>query len=283
MDTLTQDLEIKWQQRDSWNRFSSGWRKWDGLAMRMLKPAANTMLGTIPWRDCISILDVASGTGEPGLTAAALKPTVNVLATDLSEEMVAVARATARVRGLSNFRVEVASADDIPSPDNRFDAVLCRYGFMFFPNIDVSLAELRRVLRPGGRLIAGVWSSPAKNQWATMIMNVIRDHVALPSPSPDAPGLFRCADAGALAAQFRRAGLRDVRHEEIEWTASYDTPAVYWDFITEVAAPVVAGLAKADPSTRERIRTEVLRIAEGHVSGGALRLTCATHVLSGIK
>jgi SAM-dependent methyltransferase len=251
----------------------------------MLKPAADAMLAGIEWHDGMSILDVASGTGEPGLTAASLVSAKggNVLATDLSEEMTAIAREAGRARHLTNFRAETASADQIPAPDNTFDVILCRFGFMFFPNIAAVLVEFTRVLKPGGRLVAAVWSAPPKNAWATTAMSVIRANVDLPPPQPGAPGLFRFADDSSLVEDFKQAGLRHVHSREIEWKAAYGQPQDYWSFVTEVSAPVVDGLSKATPEARARIHAEVITAAERNMSDGEVRLSCASHILSAVK
>ena len=82
-----------------------------------------------------------------------------------------------------------------------------------------------------------------------------------PLPAPGAPGLFRCAPEGYLREGYSpSAGLRDVSREEevIEQTWSSTRPSGYWAFMNDIAAPVVAGLAKADEATREQIRDEVL-------------------------
>ena len=259
-----------------------GWRKWDALNMRLLKPSADAMLTEIPWRRGISILDVACGTGEPGLTAASIAREGNVLAIDLAEHMVQVARDSARVRGLKNFRAETASVDHIPAGDGTFDAILCRYGFMFFPNVAAALGEFKRVLKPGGRVIVAVWSSPAKNTWVTTVMNVIRAHAELPPVSADAPGLFRFGQIEDLAEAFWRAGLRELQFQEIEWVATYDSPDRYWEYMTEVPAAVAQTLAGLRPEVQAQIRAQVLKTVSRYEQDRAVHLTCGTHVVSAL-
>jgi ubiquinone/menaquinone biosynthesis C-methylase UbiE len=281
--TLSSEGEILSQQRDIWNRFSTGWRKWDALNMRLLKPAADAMLTEIPWRRGISILDVACGTGEPGLTAASIAREGHVLAIDLADHMVQAARDSARIRGLKNFRAETASVDRIPAGDGTFDAILCRYGFMFFPNVADALAEFRRVLKPDGRVIVAVWSSPAKNTWATTVMNVIRAHVDLPPTPADAPGLFRFGQIEGLAEAFWRAGLRELQFQELEWVASYESPDRYWEYMTEVPAGVAQALAGLRPDVKAQIRTQVLKAVSRYEPNQEVHLTCGTHVVSALS
>jgi ubiquinone/menaquinone biosynthesis C-methylase UbiE len=250
--------------------------------MRLLKPAADAMLAEIPWRRGISILDVACGTGEPGLTAASIAREGNVLAIDLAEHMVQAARDSARVRGLRNFRAEIASVDRIPAGDGTLDAILCRYGFMFFPNVAAALGEFKRVLKPGGRVIVAVWSSPAKNTWATTVMNVIRAHVELPPATGDTPGLFRFGQIEDLAEAFWRAGLRELQFQELEWVATYESPDTYWAYMTEVPAAVAQALAGLTPDVQAQIRAQVLKALSPDEPSGEVHLTYGTHVVSAL-
>ena len=126
-------IQIREQQKEIWNRFSPGWKKWDELTMKFLKPTANKMIQLINPTGVDFILDVASGTGEPGLTLATKLKGGIVVATDLSEGMLEVARENAAKRGIKNFKTTVCDVSELPFPDNSFDAVSCRFGFMFFP------------------------------------------------------------------------------------------------------------------------------------------------------
>ncbi|KAG8466414.1 hypothetical protein KFE25_002170 [Diacronema lutheri] len=103
-----------------------------------------------------NVLDLASGPGEPGITIAKLLPDARVVCTDISVDMVNKARA--RAAGLPNVRFEVVDAQDLsPFADGEFDAITCCYGAMFFPEPARALREARRVLRPGGLLVATYW------------------------------------------------------------------------------------------------------------------------------
>lgn len=275
--------QIRDQQRDTWDRFSAGWKSWDDLVMGWLAPFGNTMIRHAHLRDDSEVLDVAAGTGEPGLTAAALVPNGNVTVTDLSERMLEVARENANRRGLRNLRTEVCDAGNLPFDNGSFDAVLCRFGFMFFPDIPTSVREFVRVARPGAKICAAYWGAPQKNPWATTIMSTIAEHVPLPAPPAGSPGLFRCAPEGLMREAFVTAGLKDVTEEEVVTTMIQDSPERYWDFMTDIAAPVVAGLAKADAATRERIRSEVLDLARHSIHNEKVRLASTATVIVGTR
>jgi SAM-dependent methyltransferase len=196
--------------------------------------------------------------------------------------LVAAAENAAR-RGLKNFKTQLCHAGALPFADASFDAVLCRFGFMFFPDIAAAAQEMARVAKPGARVCAAVWSVPAKNPWATTVMGTIARHVEMPPPPPGSPGLFRCAAEGMMAKTFKEAGLLDVAEEEVSAMMVHDAPARYWDFMTEIAAPVVAGLSRADAATREKIRGEVLELALQSVSDGKVHLRSTAMIITGTR
>src|SRR4051794_20529124 len=281
---MASDLDqIRAQQRDTWDRFSAGWKKWDELVLSWLAPFGDAMIRRANLQDDSTVLDVAAGTGEPGLTAATLVPHGHVTVTDLSERMLAAAAENAVRRGLRNFDTRTCDAGALPFADASFDAVLCRFGFMFFPDVASAAREFARVAKPGARICAAVWSAPDKNPWATTVMGAIARHVEMPPPPPSSPGLFRCAPEGEMRAAFSEAGLRDIEEEEVSAFMVHETPEQYWEFMTEIAAPVVAGLAKADQATRERIRAETIELARRSVQEGNVRMLSTATVIVGTR
>ncbi|MBK5289556.1 MAG: methyltransferase domain-containing protein [Acidimicrobiia bacterium] len=273
--------EIRAQQRATWDRFSPGWQKWDELVMDMLRPVGESIVARIDPRDDASHLEVAAGTGEPGLTIAALAPRGRVVLSDLSLGMLEGASNAASRRGLENVEVREADASALPFDDASFDSVSCRFGFMFFPDIDAAAREFARVLRPGGVVSTAVWAEPASNAWATVPMGEIAKVVDLPAAAPDAPGLFRCAAPGFISALFEAAGLHVVAEDDVAVAARVAPPDRFWEYMSEVAAPVVAGLSMTDDAGRERIRSATLAAmteyeVDGHlVAPGLARVTTA--------
>ena len=79
----------------------------------------------------------------------------------------------------------------------------------------------------------------------------------LPSPPPGAPGLFRCAKPGLMKEIFENAGFKNITEKEVPSKLNSGTVEIYWNMITEVGAPVVAALSKADDAMREKIKKEV--------------------------
>lgn len=287
MDTETRTTpsldQIRDQQRETWDKFSAGWKKWDAMVIGWIAPFGEAMLRHAALREDSEVLDIAAGTGEPGLTAAARVPRGRVTMTDLAEHMLEAAAAKAAQRGLRNVETRVCDAGALPFADASVDAVLCRFGFMFFPDVAAAAREFARVARPGARVCTAVWGEPEKNPWATSIMGTIARHVDLPAPPPGSPGLFRCASPGYMRAVFAEAGLRDIAEEEVACDMVIDTPERYWEFMTDIAAPVVAGLAKADALAREQIRAEVLGLASQFLRDGVVRMPSVATVVVGTR
>ena len=268
------------QQRESWNKFSSGWKKWDNVNMQFLKPVGEEIIQQLALKDDYIVLDVASGTGEPGLTIAEIVNKGKVIGIDLSEGMLDTAKEHAESRHISNYQAETGDVSKLHYPDRSFNAISCRMGFMFFPDILSTLQEMKRVLLPGGRLAASVWGPPQQNFWVTVTMGTIAQLMDLPPPPADAPGMFRCASPGFMAKQFEKAGFKNVHEHEVGTGLKMDAET-YWEMITEVGAPIVAAMSGADTQMRKMIKHEVFRKIHEKFPEGNINLQGTAILISG--
>jgi ubiquinone/menaquinone biosynthesis C-methylase UbiE len=281
---MEQQLEqIRQQQKESWNKFSSGWKKWDDLTMDFLKPMGNEIIRLLNPKNDDVVLDVAAGTGEPGLTIASMLTGGKVIITDLAEDMLEIARENATRRRIKNIETRACDVCELPFADNTFDAISCRLGFMFFPDMLLAAKEMVRVLKPGGRIATSVWSVPEKNFWVTAIMGTIGKNMELPAPPPGAPGMFRCAKDGFMSNLFLHAGLKNISEKEVNGKLNCKTTEVYWNMITEVGAPVVAALSKADDAMKEKIEREVFRAINQKYPDGNILIDSSALVIYGEK
>lgn len=254
-------------QRASWNRFSRGWERWDDFTMAFLDDQRGAITRALDVADDARVLDVASGTGEPGLSLARQASRGQVTAIDASSEMLRIARAKAARLGIDNFRTEEGDACALAFDDSSFDAVSCRLGFMFFPDMLDAAREMARVLRPGGRVATTVWAGSTNNPWVTTLVGAMRQHIDLPMPPAHAPGLFRCADPVIIPTVLSVAGLTVERIELNPASMRCESARAYWDFMTDVVPPVVAALGSADPATVDAVEREVLgRLGKGPVA-----------------
>jgi ubiquinone/menaquinone biosynthesis C-methylase UbiE len=281
---MEQQLEqIREQQKESWNRFSPGWKKWDWLFMDFLKPMGDEIIQKLNLKNDDVVLDVAAGTGEPGLTIASVLNGGRVFITDLSDDMLEIARENAIRREIDNIETRACDVCELPFADDTFDAISCRFGFMFFPDMLLAAKEMARVLKPGGRIATSVWNGPEKNLWITAIMGAINKNMDLPASPPGAPGMFRCAKDGLITGLFRQAGLKNISVKEVTGKLNCITTDVYWKAMNEVAAPIVAALSKADDAMKERIKREVYQAINQKYSNGNVLVDSSALVIYGEK
>jgi len=197
--------------RAQWQKTADAWLKWTPQIQEWLGPATELMLDLAEVRPGQHVLDIAAGAGEPAITAAKrVAPSGRVLATDISENILRLANSEALRQGISNLETRVMDGEHLDLPDGQFDCVLSRVGLIYFPNQQRALAEIRRVLKPGGRIAAMVFSTPAQNGFFSIPVGIIRRHANLPAPLPGQPGPFSLGGGGVLEDAYRRAGFREI-------------------------------------------------------------------------
>ncbi len=275
--------EIRDVQRATWAGLSAGWEKWDSVITDQLGPVGAAMIERLDIGEDQQHLDIASGTGEPGLSIARLSPRGRVVLTDLVAEMLEIAGRRAKVQGVTNVETRVCSADDLPFDDATFESVSVRFGYMFFPDVAEATAEFTRVLKPGGRLCSSVWVKPEENPWTTIAMQAIATEAALAPPDPDGPNMFRCAAPGCVSALYEGAGLRDVAEWDVEVELVTRSPAQYWEMISEHVSLAVAALQQLDGSARERIRATAIAKVSEFEKDGTVRVPGVARCIVGTK
>ena len=275
--------EIRDQQKSTWNKFSPMWKKWDNLLMKSLEPVGDEIIHLLNLKDTDTVLDIASGTGEPGLTIATRLKNGKVILTDLSENMLEIALENAAKKGIKNIETRVCDACELPFADNTFDAVSCRLGFMFFPDMLLAAKEMYRVLKPGGKIVTSVWDVPEKNFWATAISGSIIKNMHLSPPPPEAPGLFRCAKSGMMQNLFQQAGFKSTTEKEVAVRLKFETIDRYWTMITEATPPLASALNKADDAMKEKIKKEVYQVVNKRYPDGNINIEGNALVIYGEK
>ena len=278
--TLLQDISTA--QRTSWDHFSAGWKKWDTVTMHFLGPVGDAIIDHLGASGSSQVLDIAAGTGQPGLSIARhLSHGGKVVITDLSSKMLQVAVEKAAAAGITNVEFREADANALPFADNSMDAVSCRFGFMFFPDLQRAANEMARVLKPGGRIAVSVWAGPEQNFWITCMMDHIQKRIEVPPVAPGAPGMFRCAAPGLMASLFTKARLKEATEKPVPSTYDLANGAAYWDMITEIAAPFVSALHGVDAATVAAIKADVVHAMDQRFPGG--RITGMATVITAVK
>jgi ubiquinone/menaquinone biosynthesis C-methylase UbiE len=275
--------EIREGQRKTWAGLSAGWEKWDAVIMDQLAPVSAAIIERLDIAEDQQHLDIAAGTGEPGLSIARLAPKGRVVLTDLAPEMLDVAARRAAAQRVGNVDTEVCSADDLPFDDATFDSVSVRFGYMFFPDVAKATAEFARVLRPGGRVCASVWIKPDENPWTSITMQAIATEVVLPPPDPDAPNMFRCAAPRYVGALYEDAGLRDIAEWDVDVELVTRSPAEYWEMMSEHVSLAAAALQTVDEPGRARIRAAVIAKVRAFEENGKVRVPGAARCIVGTR
>src|SRR5262249_27792342 len=158
----------------AWNETAKYWTKYSDTIRAMFAPLTSALVEQVGIVEGHTVLDIACGAGEPGLTIAEeVGPSGSVTSTDAVAEMVDAARHEASRRGLANVQFRQCTADSLPFPDNSFDAVVCRLGIMFVPDPLVAVREMLRVTKPGGRLALAVWHKSEINPFCYSVTNVM--------------------------------------------------------------------------------------------------------------
>ena len=220
MSTVTtfDPIKFKTTTREQWENAAEAWHRWGPFLGRWLGPATERMLDLARVQTGSRVLDLAAGAGEQTLRAARrVGPDGHVLATDISPAILEYAARTAREAGLSQVATRELDGEVLDElPAENFDAVISRVGLIYFPDQQKALAGMKRVLKPGGRIGAIVYSTPDNNAFFSVPVSIIRRRAKLPPPFPGQPGPFSLGADGVLAAALERAGFRDVAVEKID-------------------------------------------------------------------
>lgn len=210
--TRFDSLRYKETTREQWQQAADAWHRWGAPIEAWLGESTRVMLDLARIEAGDRVLDLASGAGEPALTIARrVGPAGYVLATDIAPNILAFAARAAADQGLTNLETRIMDGERLELPADSFNVVTSRVGLIYFPDQQGALAETRRVLVPGGRVAAIVYTTPERNPFFSLPVGIIRRRANLPPPAPGQPGPFSLGGDGVLAAAFARAGFKDVR------------------------------------------------------------------------
>jgi ubiquinone/menaquinone biosynthesis C-methylase UbiE len=249
--------EFKAQQREMWDNAAAGWQAWWETFERGAQKVSDRIVELAEIKPGDKVLDIATGIGEPAVTAARrVMPNGKVVAIDISSQMLVIAKTRAKSLGLDDlmeFREGDGEKLDLPEPTAKFDAVLSRFGLMFFPNLPAALVRIRQMLVTDGRLSAAVWSVPSKVPLADLAFATLRKQLNAPAPPPGAPGPFALADVETLKQSFSQAGFKDIKTDIFQITLEFDSPESYTRAQQQSNAPIHAMLAKYTEEVKNHV------------------------------
>lgn len=280
MASVTAEDEMRDHTRMEWNAAAPGWKKYGKDMLRWMAPVSDQLIRSTGITSGQTVLDVATGTGQPALTIAKMVgPNGRVVGVDLSPEMLEVAKEEAAYQGLTNVVFQVVKDESLSMfSDNIFDSVVCRNGLMFMPDPVKALKAFLRVLKPKGKTSVTVWGSPDKSPVMGVVMKTISRHVPdlkLP-PAPGTPGgAFSIPTVDMLHEYFLKAGFSDFNAKKNEVTvAQTDTAEQFWQGMTEVTGFLVILQSKLPDEKKLAIKNDVIEsLRKISPSGGPVKFT----------
>jgi len=236
-------------QRDQWNTAATGWRKWNEFIDRATGAINNRLVELAGVTPGSRVLDVAAGYGEPSLTAArVVGPEGKVVATDISQEMLAFGRERAAEAGLENVEFMLSDAISLDFPKESFDAALSRWGIIFEPDGEAAAARVRGFLKPGARMAISSWGPPERVPFLAIPMGTAMRKLDVPPPPPGTPGPMSRPTPDAIGGLLEGGGFSNIEVEEGEVTFEFDTPEEFTQYMKEIAPPLTAMI---DPHPQE--------------------------------
>ena len=240
--------QYKARQVQTWDSVAAGWDRWWPDVEKGFQVLSDHMIVSAGIQMGHRVLDVATGIGEPAFTAArAVGQAGHVVATDQSPQMLEIAGRRTKELGLANVELREMDAEQLDFPEASFDAALCRWGLMFLPDLSAALDGLYKSLQPGGRMVAAVWSEPAKVPMLRLAGEVVRQYVDLPAPPPGAPDIFSLAGPDALQNAYVASGFAGVRTEHKVVTLELPSCEDFANLTLDLAGPLAAAISRPSP------------------------------------
>jgi SAM-dependent methyltransferase len=264
----SEDVAVRERQRSEWAARAESYAR---RAAAVNVPFAEALVMTVAPATGARVLDVATGPGIVAVAAAKrVGPSGSVLATDLVPEWASYVEEAATVAGVANVTFTAMPAEALALPDAEFDVALCQFGLMFVASPLTALREMRRVLRPGGKLGVAVWSVPEK-VGIFLLARIVMS--ALPPADGPACSPMGMGEPGLIEGLVREAGFRDVQSERLTRFYVIADPEEEWRRWSEDdSSPAARGLAGLSASERKRLRGEAFAALEAHRVGAEIRL-----------
>lgn len=266
-----------------WRESATFWRKHYPMIRTMFAPVTKTLIDDARIIEGDVVLDVAGGSGEPSLTIAELiRPRGLVTCTDAVADMVAAAKDEAERRGLLNIEFRQCLADSLPFEKHTFDATICRFGVMFFPDVPGALKEMIRVTKSEGTIAFAVWDKSEVNPFNYTVTDVLSRYIQTPAALPDAPGAFRFAEPGKLARMLTETGVVQVRERQLNFRIEAPlSPEQFWEMRSQTSGTLREKLANLPTEQAQKIGLEVQEAVQEFFPNGQMSFPAQVLIVSG--
>jgi ubiquinone/menaquinone biosynthesis C-methylase UbiE len=270
---------------NAWSSVAPFWEKHREIIRQMFAPVTDALVEDALIGSRQAILDIASGAGEPALSVAAMVgPEGQVFGVDPVPEMVAAARRATEHLGFRNAQFDVAFADHLPFPDDTFDAVVSRFGVMFFPSPVDAVREMLRVLKPGGKAALAVWHYVERNPFFYCVKQVIDQFVDSPPTAPDAPDAFRFACLGKLRDILGEAGAMTPSERLLRFAIQAPiSPDDYWTLRCEMSETLREKVATLSRERAAEVKRQSLEAICEYSTGRGMSFPAEVLIVCGTK
>ena len=271
-------------QIEFWN--SAATRAWADQYARMDRAVAaltKDLLDLAAPQPGERVLDIGCGPGTTVLKLAKhVGPGGHVLGADVSEPSVVRARERIAAAGLRHAEVIVADASVHPFPPDSFELTFSRFGIMFFSDPVAAFANVRRAMKPGGRLTLAVFRPASETLWPNAPLEAAR-HLLPPIPTlgPEEPGPFSWADPARMHRILEGAGFREVSLTPLDPVIQLAGPAGEAEaaHFVMTMGPLARVLPSLSAAQRENVRATLEVYFKGHATSRGVVLPAANWVV----
>jgi len=268
-----------------WSESAPYWEKYRAVIGEMFAPVTQALIEDAGIARGNSVLDVATGPGEPALTIADLVgPDGTVVGTDVVPEMVEAARRESSRRKLQNARFEVAFTDSLPFPPDTFDVAVSRFGVMFFPSPIECVRDMFRVLKPRGRIAMAVWYLAERNPFDYTVSQVVDKYVEPAAPKQGSSDMFRFAKPGDLLTLLLSVGAIAASERLLRFSIRASISAEdFWILRSEMSEKLRTKLASLSGPRRAEVKREALEAIQKYSFEGGISFPAEVLIVSGGK
>ncbi len=268
-----------------WTGSAPYWEKHRDVIRQMFAPVTQALVEDGQIGTGHVVLDIATGPGEPALSVAGrVGPNGKVFGIDPIPEMVAAARRAADRLELRNVQFDVAFADKMPFPADTFDAVISRFGVMFFPSPVDGVREMLRALKPGRKLALAVWHFAENNPFHYSLSRVIDRYVESPPLAPDALDAFRFATPGKLRAILSEAGASSVSERLLQFTIQAAISLEdFWTLRIEMSEKLREKIVRLSNDQVNEVKRQTLASLREYSTDSGMSFPAEVLIVSGAK
>lgn len=273
---MSESAQSNMQQAALWNDGSgNAWVELQPILDRALEPFERLVVDAGYPGEGGNVLDIGCGAGATTLAMARrVGNGGHCLGLDISQPLVALAKARAQAEGVANARFVASDAQTYAFDPGRFDALISRFGVMFFDDPIAAFANMRQAARRRGRLTFLAWRSPAENDFMTTASRAAAPFLPpAPAPDPNAPGQFAFADDARVKRILEASGWSSIEVERVDVPCQISEG----DLMTYVTrlGPVGAALREVDKVTAQKIKEALPPAFARFLNDGAVRFNAA--------